>query len=76
LQVFRNAVADAPGAVAAYKRFLSLGGTVTLPELYRAAGVELVFNADTMQELVDFVEERIEALRAGADAPFRGVVPA
>lgn len=76
LQVFRNAVTDAPGAVAAYKRFLSLGGTVTLPELYRAAGVELVFNADTMQELVDFVEERIEALRAGADAPFRGVVPA
>ena len=49
---------------------------MTLPELYRAAGVELVFNADTMQELVDFVEERIEALRAGADAPFRGVVPA
>ncbi len=76
LQVFRNAVQDAGNAVAAYKRFLALGGTRPLPELYKAAGVQLVFDAATMRELVEFVEERIEALRAGADAPFRGVVPA
>jgi len=76
LQVFRNAVRDAGSAVAAYKRFLDLGGTRSLPELYQAAGVKLVFDAATMGELVEFVEERIEALRAGADAPFRGVVPA
>ena len=76
LQVFRNAVRDAGSAVAAYKQFLNLGGTKSLPELYKAAGVQLVFDAATMGELVEFVEERIEALRAGADAPFRGVVPA
>ncbi|MBA3918392.1 MAG: M3 family oligoendopeptidase [Gemmatimonas sp.] len=76
LQVFRNAVQDAGNAVAAYKRFLSLGGTRSLPELYAAAGAKLVFDAETMAELVAFTEERIEALRAGADAPFRGVVPA
>lgn len=76
LQVFRNAVRDAGDAVAAYKRFLALGGTRSLPELYKAAGVKLVFDAATMGELVEFVEERIEALRAGADAPFEGVVPA
>lgn len=75
LQVFRNAVADAGDAVAAYKRFLKLGGTRPLPELYAAAGVKLVFDAETMAELVAFAEERIAALRAGADAPFRGVVP-
>ncbi len=75
LQVFRNAVRDAGSAVAAYKQFLALGGTRPLPELYHAAGVKLVFDAETMGELVEFVEERIEALRAGADAPFRGVVP-
>jgi hypothetical protein len=28
-----------------------------------------------MKELVDFTMERIEALRAGADAPFAGIVP-
>ncbi|MBL0173080.1 MAG: hypothetical protein IPP90_20800 [Gemmatimonadaceae bacterium] len=76
LQVFRNAVRDAGSAVAAYKRFLALGGTRSLPELYKAAGVQLVFDAKTMGELVEFVEERIEALRAGAESPFLGVVPA
>ncbi len=76
LQVFRNAVRDAGSAVAAYKRFLSLGGTQSLPDLYKAAGVKLVFDAANMGELVEFVEERIEALRAGADSPFHGVLPA
>ncbi len=76
LQVFRNAVRDAGSAVAAYKRFLALGGTQSLPDLYKAAGVKLVFDAESMGELVEFVEERIEALRAGADSPFHGVVPA
>ena len=76
LQVFRNAVRDAGSAVAAYKRFLSLGGTQSLPDLYKAAGVKLVFDAETMGELVEFVEERIDALRAGADSPFHGVIPA
>ncbi len=41
LQVLRNAVADPVEAVAAYKRFLALGGTRPLPELYAAAGVKL-----------------------------------
>ena len=76
LQVFRNAVRDNSSAVAAYKHFLSLGGTRSLPELYKAAGVKLVFDAHTMRELVEFVEERIEALRAGADAPFGAMMPA
>jgi oligoendopeptidase F len=75
LQVFRNAVQDAGNAVAMYKQFLALGGTRPLPELYAAAGAKLVFDSATMAELVEFTEERIEALRAGADAPFRGVVP-
>lgn len=76
LQVFRNAVHDSANAVASYKRFLSLGGTRPLPELYAAAGVKLVFDAPTMRELVEFVEGRIDALRAGDDAPFRGIIPA
>jgi len=75
LQVFRNAVHDAGSAVAAYKRFLALGGTRPLPELYAAAGAKLIFDAEAMAELVAFTEERIEALRAGAEAPFRGVIP-
>ncbi len=70
LQVLRNAVHDRAGAVAAYKRFLALGGTRPLPELYAAAGVRLVFDEPTMRELVAFVEDRIAALRAGVPDPF------
>jgi len=73
LQVFRNAVRDPHAAVAAYKRFLALGGTCPLPELYAAAGVKLVFDAETMGELVAFVEGHIEELRAGTSASFGGV---
>ncbi len=76
LQVFRNAVHNHADAVTAYKEFLSLGGTRSLPELYKAAGVSLVFDAETMGELVAFVEDRIEALRAGAEAPFGPLMPA
>ena len=70
LQVFRNAVRDPQGAVEAYKRFLALGGTRPLPELYRTAGVELIFDAEGMGDLVAFTVERIEALRAGDPEPF------
>ncbi len=64
LQIWRNSTRDRPGAVAAYRRFLSLGATAPLPELYRAAGAELVFDARRMGDLVAGVEAEIEALRS------------
>jgi oligoendopeptidase F len=64
LQVYRNALHDSASALAAYKRFLALGGTQSLPDLYRAANVSLVFDAGTMRELVAFVEDRIAELRS------------
>jgi oligoendopeptidase F len=66
LQVWRNSSRDAAGAVAAYRRFLALGATRPLPELYAEAGARLVFDAGRMAELVAVVEEEIEALRAKA----------
>ncbi|HEX2781229.1 MAG TPA: M3 family oligoendopeptidase [Gemmatimonadaceae bacterium] len=64
LQVWRDSLRDHPAAVRRYKNALALGGTVPLPEMYRAAGVKLVFDAPTMAELVGLVEERIAHLRA------------
>ena len=61
LQVFRNALTDHAGAVAAYRRALALGATVPLPRLYREAGARLAFDAGTMGELVTLVEERLAA---------------
>jgi oligoendopeptidase F len=64
LQVWRNSTRDRQEAVAAYRRFLALGATAPLPELYRAAGAELVFDARRMGELVTAVETEIASLRA------------
>ena len=47
-----------------YREALALGGTVGLPEIYQAAGARLVFDAETMGELVDLVEKRLTQLRA------------
>lgn len=75
LQVLRRALRDPRQAVADYKRFLALGGTRPLPDLYAAAGVRLVFDAPTMAELVAFTEELIGALRSGDDTPLTGHAP-
>ncbi len=63
LQVWRNARHDPAGAVAAYRRFLALGATRPLPELYREAGVQLRFDATMLGELVGLVEEEMALLR-------------
>jgi oligoendopeptidase F len=63
LQVWRNARRDPAEAVAAYRRFMALGATRPLPELYRAAGVELSFDAGLLGELVALVEEEMAVLK-------------
>jgi oligoendopeptidase F len=65
LQVWRNARTDPAGAVAAYRRFLALGATRPLPDLYGAAGARLVFDRPAVLELVQLVEAEVGALRAG-----------
>jgi oligoendopeptidase F len=65
LQVWRNTRRDPVAAVAAYRQFLDLGATRPLPELYATAGARLVFDGAGMRELVDLVEQEIEAVRSG-----------
>ena len=62
VQVWRNALLDPEKALQNYRHALSLGGTVTLPELYQAAGAKLAFDADTLKQAVDLVESTIAAL--------------
>jgi oligoendopeptidase F len=64
LQIWRNHRQDGPAALEAYRGFLALGATRPLPELYRAAGASLVFDAAGMAPLVDLVEEELSRLRA------------
>jgi oligoendopeptidase F len=62
LQVWRNSLADQAEAVRKYRAALALGGTLSLTELYRAAGARPIFDSDGMRELIDLVEEELEKL--------------
>jgi oligoendopeptidase F len=64
VQVWRNARKDQAGAVAAYRRALSLGGTASLPELFRTAGAHFAFDADTLAEAVQLMVGTIEELES------------
>jgi oligoendopeptidase F len=64
IQVFGKARKDHKKAVADYRKALALGGTVPLPELFAAAGAKFAFDANTVKEAVDLVEEAIAELEA------------
>jgi oligoendopeptidase F len=64
LQVWRNSLEDPGTAVAQYREALSLGAVHSLPEIYRAAGARLTFDAGAIGELVGLVESHIERVRA------------
>ena len=63
LQVWRNSLRDQQEAVEGYRQALALGNTRSLPELYRAAGVEFTFDTRVIGELVALVEEELEKWR-------------
>lgn len=64
VQVWANALQDQAGAVAAYRRALQAGGTLTLPQLYEAAGVRLAFDAETLRRAVTLIEQTLIQLEA------------
>jgi oligoendopeptidase F len=60
VQVFGNARRDQKKAVADYCRALSLGSTASLPELFSTAGARFAFDAATLKQVVDLLEEVIQ----------------
>ncbi len=64
VQVWRNAMADQPRAVADYRKALSLGYSVPLPKLYAAAGARFAFDSETLGEVVDLMLEVIDELES------------
>jgi oligoendopeptidase F len=64
VQVWRNALKDQAGAVAAYRRALALGGTLPLPQLFAAAGARFAFDAQTLRDAVSLIEATLEDLEA------------
>ena len=62
VQIFGNALKDQAGAVAAYRKALSLGGTMTLPQLFAAAGARFAFDSAMLKTAVDLMEKVIGEL--------------
>jgi oligoendopeptidase F len=61
-QVWRNSLKDPHAAVQAYRRALALGGTAALPDLYRAAGARLSFDAEALQDAVTLALRAIDEM--------------
>jgi len=66
VQVWGNALRDQAGAVAAYRRALALGGTASLPELFKAAGARFAFDAETVGAAVGLMERVINKLESAS----------
>ncbi len=64
VQVWRNALADQSQAVADYRKALSLGYSVSLPELYTAAGARFAFDSETLGEVVELMMEKVDDLES------------
>ena len=63
-QVWANSLKDQKQAVADYRKALALGATVPLPQLFATAGAKFSFDASTLKESVDLMEEVIEGMEA------------
>jgi oligoendopeptidase F len=53
---------DPEKALDNYVNALSLGGTKTLPELYKAAGLKFDFSSENIKTLMEFVNDEMEKL--------------
>ncbi|MFN0012861.1 MAG: M3 family oligoendopeptidase [Phycisphaerales bacterium] len=62
LQLWQRYRSDAPGAIAAYKRGLALGGSRPLPQLFEAAGLDFDFSPARIERTWGEVERALEEL--------------
>ena len=64
VQIFGNARRNQKKAVADYRNALALGATVPVAELFAAAGANFAFDATTLKDAVDLLEEVIAEMEA------------
>lgn len=63
IAVWRNYKKNPAKGLEQYKAALKLGYTRTIPEIYKAAGIEFNFSPAYVKELADFVKAEYEALK-------------
>ena len=62
IQIWRNSLNDQAGAITAYRQALSLGTSVTLPQLFVAAGGKFTFDEITLRQALDLILETVSEL--------------
>ncbi len=62
IAVWKNYKENPAEGLAAYKRALALGYTVSIGEVYQAAGIKFDFSTDYIKSLADFVQGEMENL--------------
>ena len=62
LQIWRRSLEDRPGAVASYRRALTLGGSRPLPDLFAAAGARFDFREETLAPLMEAIGQELDRL--------------
>ncbi|HEY4649917.1 MAG TPA: M3 family oligoendopeptidase [Pontibacter sp.] len=62
IAVWKNYKENPAEGLAAYKRALSLGYTVSIGEVYEAAGIKFDFSTEYIRSLADFVQGEMEKL--------------
>lgn len=62
LQIWRNYKKDPAKALEDYKKALAIGSSVSIPEVYEAAGIKFDFSENMIKELMDFVREELNEL--------------
>lgn len=67
VQVWQQALIDQALTVKNYRKALRLGGTAPLQELYKAAGAEFAFDANTLESSINLVESKIQELEERAN---------
>ena len=59
VQIYKRYLANRADAVTGYLHGLSLGYSATLPELFKASGGKFAFDAASLKDAADLLEERI-----------------
>ncbi|OJW19790.1 MAG: peptidase M3 [Planctomycetales bacterium 71-10] len=62
LQIWKRSLTDRAGAVASYRKALSIGGARPLPQLFEAAGAKFAFDGETIAPLMDAIGEELSRL--------------
>jgi oligoendopeptidase F len=61
--IYRNYKMKGKAVLEDYHKFISLGYSRPIPEIYQAAGIKFDFSADYLQEIVNFLREEFKTLK-------------